>query len=187
MRADTLFLERAAIDINERVRLISAAEDLDAQLDITEAGVRHVVGLLRQRFTYVVVDLPMPLVPAVHPVIVLSRHVLLLLEPEVTGLRNAHALCAALTTISGKNRVFTLVNRANRAGGLPAETIVKVMGGKPDMEIPDLGRGMTQAVNLGIPALHHVRSLRRYLAPIVREITAVGDKPKGWLRRMLGR
>ena len=30
MRADTLFIERAAIEINERVRLISADEDLDA-------------------------------------------------------------------------------------------------------------------------------------------------------------
>jgi hypothetical protein len=36
--------------------LISADEDLDAQLDITEAGVRHVLGLLRQRFNYIVVD-----------------------------------------------------------------------------------------------------------------------------------
>src|SRR4051812_47376999 len=58
MRADPLFLERAAIDINERVCLISAEEDLDAQLDITEAGVRHVLGLLRQRFNYIVVDVP---------------------------------------------------------------------------------------------------------------------------------
>ena len=31
MRADTLFIERAAIEVNERVRLISADEDLDAQ------------------------------------------------------------------------------------------------------------------------------------------------------------
>ena len=45
MRADTLFLERAAIEINERVRLISADEELDAELDITEAGVGHVLGL----------------------------------------------------------------------------------------------------------------------------------------------
>src|ERR1700752_2008145 len=33
-RADTLFLERAAIEVNERVCLISADEELDAQLDI---------------------------------------------------------------------------------------------------------------------------------------------------------
>src|SRR6516165_5575163 len=187
MRADTLFLERAAIEVNERVRLISADEDLDAELDITEAGVRHVLGLLRQRFNYIVVDLPVPLVPAIHPVITLSRHVLVLLEAEVTGLRNAHALRAAVTNIAGKNRVFTLLNRANRAGGLPTATIVQALGAKPDMMIPDLGKGMTQAVNLGIPALQHVSKLRRHLAPIVREIAGIGAERKGWLRRLLGR
>jgi pilus assembly protein CpaE len=186
MRADTLFLERAAIDINERVCLISADEDLDAQLDITEAGVRHVLGLLRQRFNYIVVDIPVPFPPSIHPVITLSRHVLVLLEAEVTGLRNAHALRAAVTNIAGKDRVFTLLNRADRPGGLPRATIVKALGAEPDMVIPDLGKGMTQAVNLGIPALKHVSGLRRHLAPIVREITGVGVAPKGWFRRLFG-
>jgi pilus assembly protein CpaE len=184
MRADTLFLERAAIEINDRVCLISADEDLDAQLDITEAGVRHVLGLLRQRFNYIVVDIPVPFPPSIHPVITQSRHVLVLLEAEVTGLRNAHALRAAVTNIAGKDRVFTLLNRADRPGGLPRETIVKALGAEPDMVIPDLGKGMTQAVNLGIPALKHVRGLRRHLAPIVREIAGVGAQQKGWLRRL---
>jgi pilus assembly protein CpaE len=186
MRADTLFLERAAIEINERVCLISADEDLDAQLNITEAGVRHVLGLLRQRFNYIVVDIPVPFPPSIHPVITLSRHVLVLLEAEVTGLRNAHALRTAVTNIAGKDRVFTLLNRADRAGGLPRATIVKALGAEPDMVIPDLGKGMTEAVNLGIPALKHVSKLRRHLAPIVREIAGVGAERKGWLRRLLG-
>ncbi|WP_461331595.1 AAA family ATPase [Bradyrhizobium elkanii] len=186
LRADTLFLERAAIDVNERVCLISADEELDAQLDITEAGVRHVLGLLRQRFNYIVVDVPVPFGPSMYPVIKLSRHVLVLLEAEVTGLRNAHALRNAVTNIAGKDRVFTLLNRANRPGGLPRATIVKALGAEPDMVIPDLGKGMTQAVNLGIPALKHVKGLRRHLAPIVREIAGVGgDKRKGRLRRLL--
>ena len=58
----------------------------------------------RQRFNYIIVDLPVPLVPAIHPVITLSRHVLVLLEAEVTGLRNAHALRTAVTNIAGKNK-----------------------------------------------------------------------------------
>jgi pilus assembly protein CpaE len=186
MRADTLFIERAAIEINDRVSLISADEELDAQLNITEAGVRHVLGLLRQRFNYIVVDIPVPFPPSIHPVITLSRHVLVLLEAEVTGLRNAHALRSAVTNIAGKDRVFTLLNRANRPGGLPKASIVKALGAEPDMIIPDLGKGMTQAVNLGIPALKHVSALRRHLAPIVREITGVGAERKGRLRRLLG-
>src|SRR6201985_3765608 len=80
MRADTLFLERAAVEINERVKLISADEDLDAKFDITEEGVRHVLGLLRQRFNYIVVDVPMPLAPAIHTELALSSHILVLLE-----------------------------------------------------------------------------------------------------------
>ena len=186
MRADTLFIERAAIKINDRVQLISADEDLDTQLDITEGGVRHVLGLLRQRFNYIIVDVPTPLAPAIHPVIALSRQVLVLLEAEVTGLRNARALRAAVNKISSKNRVFTLLNRANRAGGLPLATVVQGLGGKPDMVIPDLGKGMTEAVNTGIPALKHVPRLRRHLAPIVREIAGIRDEPKGWFRRLRG-
>src|ERR1041385_2566485 len=183
MRADTLFIERAAIHINERVCLISADEELHAQLDITEAGVRHVLGLLRQRFNYIVVDVPVPFPPSIRPVIALSRHVLVLLEAEVTGLRNAHALRAAVTAIAGQDRVFTLLNRAGRPGGLPRASIVKCLG-EPDMEIPDLGKRMTEAVNLGIPALNHAKRLRRCLAPIVREISGVGAVPKSRLRRL---
>jgi pilus assembly protein CpaE len=185
MRADTLFLERAAIEVNERVCLVSADEELDAQLEITEAGVRHVLGLLRQRFNYIVVDVPVPFPPSIYPVIALSRHVLVLLEAEVTGLRNAHALRAAVTNIAGKDRVFTLLNRAGRPGGLPRAALVKALGAEPDIVVPDLGKGMTQAVNLGIPALKHVRKLRRHLAPIVREISGVGAERKGWWRRVL--
>jgi pilus assembly protein CpaE len=186
-RADTLFIERAAIEVNERVRLISADEDLDAKVEVTEDGVRHVLDLLRQRFNYIVVDAPVPLAPAIHPVIAVSRHVLVLLEAEVTGLRNASALRAAVTNIAGKDRVFTLLNRANRPGGLPWPTIVKGLGAKPDIVIPDLGKGMMQAVNLGIPALTRVRGLRRSLAPIVREIAGVDSRRDRWFWRLLGR
>lgn len=102
------------------------------------------MGLLRQRLNYIAVDMPVPFPPSLHPVITHSRHVLVLLEAEVTGLRNAHALRAAVTNIAGKDRVFTLLNRADRPGGLPRATIVKALGAEPDMVIPDLGKGMTR-------------------------------------------
>jgi pilus assembly protein CpaE len=186
-RADELFLERAAIEVNDRVRLIAADEALNAELHITEAGVRNVVQLLRNRFNYVVVDLPVPLTPAIQSVVAIARTVLVLLEAEVTGLRNAKALRKAVSLISGKNRMFTVLNRADRAGGLPLETIVKGLEARPDMIIPDLGSGMTQAVNTGVPALKHVPKLRRHLAPIVQEISGVDTTRKSWMSRLLKR
>jgi pilus assembly protein CpaE len=187
LRADTLFLDRAAIEINERVRLIAADEALDTELKITEAGMRHVLGLLRSRFNFVIVDVPVPLTPALQAVVGQSRHVLVLLEAEVTGLRNANALRTAVTNISGKNRVFTVLNRANRAGGLSLASVTKGLQSAPDIVIPDLGKCMTEAVNSGVPALNRAPALRRSLAPLVREIAGIKTESTSWLRRMLGR
>ena len=186
MQADTLFLDRAAIDINDRVKLIAGDEALNAELHITEAGVRHVMGLLRKRFSFIVVDVPVPLTPAVQSVISLSRHVMVLLEAEITGLRNAHALRTAILEIAGKNRVLTVLNRANRAGGLATAHIAKGLG-QPDIIIPDLGKRMVLALNDGVPAIQRIPSLRRHLAPLVREVAGIGAKKRGWIERMLGR
>jgi pilus assembly protein CpaE len=160
----------------------------NAELHVTEAGIQHVLRLLRKRFNYIVVDVPVPLTPAIQPVIALSRHVLVLLEAEVTGLRNARALHAAVSMISSKNKVFTVLNRSTRAGGLPLDAIVKGLEAQPDIMIPDLGSGMTQAVNRGVPAIRHVPKLRRYLAPIVREITGMETAgADGWFGRWFRR
>ena len=173
IRVDELFLERAAIEVNERVRLIAADEDLTSELRITEAGMRHVIELLRRRFNFIVVDVPVPLTPAIQAVIGISRHVLVLLEAEVTGLRNAKMLRRAVTEISGKNRVFTVLNRHNQPGGLSLETITRGLQFKPEILIPDLGRRMVEAVNQGIPAINQLPALRRSLAPLVREIAGI--------------
>jgi pilus assembly protein CpaE len=173
VRADTLFLERTAIEINQRVRLIAADESLDDEIQITEAGIRHVIALLRRKFNYIIVDVPVPVIPAMRPVIALARHTLVLLEAEVTGLRNARSLRTLVTSIAGANRMFTVLNRADRPGGLPLATVTKGLGAAPDMIIPDLGRRMTEAVNQGVPAIRKLPALRHRLDPIVREITGM--------------
>lgn len=188
MRADSLFLERAAIEIDQRLRLIAADEALDADLEVTEAGVRHVLALARRRYNFIVIDVPTPLPPQMRPVIALARHVLVLLEPEVTGLRNAAALRKMALSIAGANRVYTILNRADRPGGLSRAIVEKGLGAVPDLIIPDLGKRMTQAVNLGVPAIHRIPALRRSLAPLVREVAGIGTGQShswlgGWFRR----
>jgi pilus assembly protein CpaE len=188
LRADALFLERAAIEVNDRVRLIAGDEALDSELQITEAGMRHVLSLLRQRFNFVVVDVPVPITRAIRSVISLSRNVLVLLEAEVTGLRNALALRDAVTNIAGKNRVFTVLNRANRPGGLDLASITRGLGSPPDVIIPDLGKRMTESVNQGIPALVRVSALRRHLAPLVQEVSGIKTGQRSsWIRRLQGK
>ena len=63
--------------------------------------------------------------------------------------------------------------------------IERGLGGQPDTVIPDLGRRMIEAVNLGVPALRRVPALGQHLAGLVREITGVGAPvaATSWLRR----
>ena len=188
LRADSLFLERSAIEVDPRVRLIAANESLDDQIEVTEAGVRHVLALLRRKFNFIIVDLPVPLHPAMRPVIAQARHVMVLLEAEVTGLRNAAGLRELITKVSGSNRMFTVLNRAGRPGGLSRAVVARGLGGPPDIVIPDLGRRMTEAVNMGVPAVRRLSALRRHLSPIVREIAGIRTGgTRSLFARLLGR
>ena len=174
--------------MDQRLRLLAADEAIDAELQITEAGVRHVLALLRRKFNDIVIDLPVPVPVAMRPVIALARHVMVLLEAEVTGLRNARSLRTAVMEIAGANRVFTVLNRADRPGGLKLPMVETGLGVAPDMVIPDLGKRMTEAVNLGVPAIRRIPALRRHLAPMVREIAGIQTGRSGsWLGRILGR
>lgn len=188
MRADVLFLERSAIEVTPRVRLIGADEAIDDELDISVAGMRHVLSLLRSKFRYVIVDLPIPLIPAMRPVLESAQTVFVLLEGEVTGLRNAAGLRALITRIAGSTRMFTVLNRYGRPGTLSLETVKKGLGATPDVVIPDLGKRMTEAVNSGVPAIRKVSKLKRHLAPLVREIAGVDARAsRSFLSRLFGR
>jgi pilus assembly protein CpaE len=172
-RADALFLERTAIEAGPRLRLIAAEEGFEAITDITEAGVARVIDLLRNKFNYVVVDLPVPTPRQMLPVLGQARHVVLVLTPDVAGVRDAKAYRHFVIASTGSDRVITIVNRCDTPGGLPLSLIQQGLGAKPEVTIPDLGRRMISAFNLGIPAVRKAPARHRHLAPIVREVSGV--------------
>jgi pilus assembly protein CpaE len=188
-RVDALFLERASIEIEPRLRLIASEEAFDTEANVTEAGLARVLDLLLQKFNFIVADIPMPMPPAMLRVLTLARQVIVVLTPDVASLRDTQNIRRLVTGITGADRVITVLNRSDMAGGIEKQLIEKALGGKPDVVIPDLGRGMLEAINLGVPAVRRVPALHRYLAPLVREIA--GAKPvsggRSWLRKIFGR
>lgn len=187
-RVDSLFLERASIEIEPRLRLIASEESFDTEATVTEAGLARVLDLLLQKFNYIVADIPMPLPPAMLRVLTLARQVVVVLTPDVASLRDTQNIRRMVTGITGADRVITVLNRSDMPGGIERQLIDKALVGKPDVVIPDLGRGMLEAINLGVPAVRRVSALRRHLAPLVREISGVkGSGGRSWLRSLFGR
>jgi pilus assembly protein CpaE len=188
-RADALLLERTAIEVAPRLRLLAAEEGFSSNAPVTEAGVARVLNILRQKFNFIVVDLPIPVPMEMMSAITVARQVVVVFGPDLGGLRDAKALRNLVTITTGTDRVMTVLNRADTKGGLERTLIHSGLGAAPEITIPDLGKSMIQSVNLGVPALKRVPALRKYLAPLVREIAGVRVERSGgsWIGRMLGR
>ncbi|MBL6457164.1 hypothetical protein JMJ55_17650 [Belnapia sp. T6] len=177
-RADALFLDRVGIPVSDRLRLVAAEEPMEAMPQPTEAAVQGVLSLLRQRFNIVVVDLPMPPGPAERVVLAAARHSVLVLGPDIAGLRDALAL-RRLVAASGAARATMVLNRATMPGGLKPKLVEEGLGAPPDVTIPDLPRHLPRAANLGQPASRESAVLRRALAPLLQEIGGVAAERKG--------
>lgn len=179
-RADALLLERTAIEVAPRLRLLSAEEGFSSNAPITEGGVTRVLELLRHRFNVIVVDLPIPPPPQMFNCLLAARQVVVVFGPDIASLRDVKALRNLINISTGADRVITVLNRADAIGGLSKQLIESGLGAKPDITIPDLGKRMLQALNIGVPARKRVPALRRYLAPLVREIAGVRMSVPRW-------
>jgi pilus assembly protein CpaE len=188
-RVDSLFLERASIEIEPRLRLIASEEAFNTDAAVTETGMLRVLDLLQKKFNFVIVDIPMPLPPAMMRILTMARQVVTVATPDVASMRDTQNIRQLVAAVTGADRVISVLNRSNMKGGLEKALIEKALGGPPDVVIPELGHGMLEAINLGVPAVQKVPALRRHLAPLVREITGLKSRRAGgsWLTRLLGR
>ncbi|MGK7864842.1 AAA family ATPase [Falsiroseomonas sp. E2-1-a4] len=186
--ADALLFERLAIPVSDRVRLLAADEGFETDPAPTAAGIAHLLALLCQRFNAIVIDMPMPPSPTERQALLLARHALLVLGPDVGSLHNVELMRRMLASLIGGGRTMTVLNRYGAAGALKRDLIKEGLGTEPDIIIPDLPKPLNRAANLGRAALRDSPVLQRALAPLTQEIAGVALRRKGGLlRRVFGR
>jgi pilus assembly protein CpaE len=188
-RADALFLDRVAVEINERVRLIAAEELLDGTCAPTPDGMRFVLDLLRRRFNYVIMDLPVPPTLAEMAALRIARHLVVVMVPDLAGIRDADRLRHVAAAL-GTSHTSILLNRVGMPGGLALAMIEQGLGGKPTLQIPDLGKQLRKAANLGKPALAESAAFKKAIALLAQEVSGapVGQTGgRSLLSRMFGR
>lgn len=184
-RVDALFLERTSIELEPRLRLIASDESFDNPVTVTEAGMLRVLDLLQKKFNYIIADIPMPLPLAMRRILKLSRQIVTVLTPDVASLRDTQNVRQLVANVTGADRVLSVLNRYDMKGGIERGLIDRALGGPPDILIPELGKGMLEAINMGIPAVRRVPALRKFLAPLVREISGVAPPKQStsWFSR----
>jgi pilus assembly protein CpaE len=186
-RADALFLDRVAVEVNERLRLIAADEALDGTPSPTPDGMRRVLDLLRRRFNYIVIDTPIPGSIAEMQVLRGARHLLGVMAPDLASIRDAVRL-RELAASLGVTHTTLVLNRAGASCGLKLPLIEQGLGGKPAVQIPELGKRLGRAANLGKPALNDCAPFRKALALLAQEVSGApanrgaGRSLFGWRR-----
>jgi pilus assembly protein CpaE len=187
-RVDALFLERAAIPVGDRVRVIAAEEPIDAAPLASAESVKRLLDLLRHRFNTIVVDLRSPPGGVEKAVLAASRQVVIAFGPDVAGVRDALALKRMVLAQGAGSHPLLVLNRLGIPGGLTEALVQEGLGGRPDCVLPWQPKQVLRALNLGQPASAASPALKRALAPLVREVsgTAVARRRGGlfgWLRR----
>lgn len=188
-RIDSLFLERAASAVGDRLKIIAADEPLGQRVDILDRGVSQIIDLLRQKFNYVIVDLPMPPPRSVRQFFTIARYSILVLHPNVISLRGARMIRKNLIDINSPHQTLTVINRSTMPGALSSNLIEKGLEARPDVFIPDFGKAMQEAENLGKPAVEHAPAFARALGPLMHEIAGQPNarQPKSFFARWRAR
>lgn len=171
-RVDALFLDRASVEVADRLRLVASEEVFHADVAPRAEAVAGLLNLLRVKFNYIVVDLPTPPSPATRQILTRARHRVVVLGPDIVSIRNTMAL-RQLCAHVGMPRVITVLNRAGAQGALKTDMVKTGLGGPPDISIPDLARQIPKSANLGKVALHSTPPLRKALAPLTMEVSGV--------------
>jgi pilus assembly protein CpaE len=190
-RADALFLDRVAVEINERLRLIAGEEPLEGTPSPTPDGMRRVVDLLRRRFNYIVIDMPAPATMAEMQALRAARHLLVVMAPDLAGIRDANRMRQLAAGLDISHTTIVL-NHLGAPGGLNLPLIEQGLGDKPTVQIPELGKQLGRAANLGKPALNECAAFRKAIALLAQEVSGAAANRlqaggRSLLARMLGR
>ncbi|WP_439579396.1 AAA family ATPase [Elioraea sp.] len=188
-RVDALFLERTAVAVSDRLRLLAAEEAFEATPKPTAEGVARLMTLLRRRFNYIVVDMPTPADAALLSIFSMAQMRLLVMTPDVVSIRDATRLKTMLTAVTGSDKALMVLNRAGMQGAVATKLVERGLETKVDFAIPEIPKHLAMAADLGVPAATRNRTFAAAMQRLTKEVSGVrvGGRSGGWLSRLLGR
>ena len=165
-RVDALFLERVMVKPFDNLSILSAEEPLSEPI-VPQANAGDMIfAALREKFEYVVVDVPRQMNPISRYVLAHADHVVIVAEPHLPALRDALRLKDYLVDSLKRPAPQLVLNRIGLAPKheLPLKEFVKHYGAEPAMQFPHLGEAL--AANADGQLLVNVPKIKAAIAPL---------------------
>jgi len=172
-RVDELFVERTAQPAGERLHVLAAEEKpIDPVLAQPGAAAR-LIGMLRRRYNFVIVDLPARSAFVAREVLDVAHQRILVTDPSLVGAREMLRYAAIPNAPMQARRAITVLNRAGQPGMLTESQVKEALGEAPDFVIPWLPKVVPGAADLGEAACRRRGPFRSAILRLVQDVTAV--------------
>ena len=152
-RIDGLFMDRVLVSHSERLFVLSAEESPDDPLLLDYNAVELLLTELRNKFHYVVVDLPRSPNPCTQQVMQSATDLVLVTDLSLAGMRDTMRMVGLMPTTNASCGISLIVNRAgeHKQGEMPRAEFEKGIGRKLDLILPFDAKTVAAATNFGQP------------------------------------
>jgi pilus assembly protein CpaE len=152
-RIDELLIERSSLQVNDRLHVLAATEDMQETPSYVDGAAQRLVTALRRRYNYVVLDCSYSPLAFNRSLLDLAHQRVLVMHPTLASVRDTLRLLALPNGSAQSRRATVVLNRHNMPGALTRQQIEKMLGFPPEICVPDLSAVVEAAATLGTPAV----------------------------------
>lgn len=177
-RIDALFLERAMVKHSDNLFVLSAEEALGETVEGDRASLELLLSELRNRFHYVVLDLPRQVNAMSRQILEASSNLVIVTDLSLAGMRDTLRLLQFLPSINAACSVTVVANRVgeHKRGAIEQKEFEKGIGRGIDHVVPFDPSSVAQSLNAGRPVTEGKGPVANAVAAIAEHL-AGGVKP----------
>jgi pilus assembly protein CpaE len=172
-RIDALLAERMALPAADRLHVLAGEEDLATPAAYTPGTAAQLLDALCKRYNFIVADVPYRPLPLFRELLEGADQRVLVMEASLAAVRDTLRLLALPNGVGQAGRAIVVLNRAGSGGGLSPAQIENALGGRVDVQVPNLPRHVGNAATLGQPAASNHVGFRNAIAALARQAGAV--------------
>jgi len=149
---DSDVLETVLVTHSTGIKVLLAPPTPESTELITGANIKHILELLREKYTYIVVDTWPSFQEQVITMLDVADIILTLMTLEITSLKNVRVFMEIAEKLGyGAEKLQLVANRNDSSGGIKASDVEASLGRKIPHTIVSDGRTLVLAVNRGVP------------------------------------
>jgi len=162
-------ISASILPVRDRLHVLAAKPDRECGVSPKEGAAHELIGALRLRFNFIIVDLPFLPLQSHRELLECAHHRVIVLDPSIACLRDTLRLLALPNGPMQPQQPTILLNRANIPGALSRKRMEDTLKRKVDIVLADLPHRFDTVRSVGDLGVQPRDPLYRAIAALARE------------------